>query len=194
MLAAPAPGLSQQRQRFFQGQREELRFGLEAAVLVFGLAHRCLRQVRTEPPVANRDLRPVRRIDSHRPRQREQLQGVVERDRLGCVMAQQRCRPGALVDLVGPPHRDVGAEAARPHDDVEARVGVGAQHALGGFVEQRECSFDRQLVGRKIVGQRPGGVAASKVRAESAHPGDHRLTLVVDADGNAVDLRRVDVC
>ena len=109
-------------------------------------------------------------------------------------MAEQRGRAGALVDLVGPAHRYVGAEPAGSHDDVECRVRIGAEHAFGGLFQQFERSLDRQLVGREIVGQGPGGVSAPQVRAEAPHSGDHRLSIGVEADGDAVDLRRVDVC
>ena len=117
----------------------------------------------------------------------------MQRHGLRRLTRQQRGSAGPVVGLVGTSHRDVRAEASGPHDDVEAACRIGAQHPFGGRSEQLECAFDGELVGREVVGQRPGGVAAPQVRPEASHPRHHRFAFAVGTDGDAVDLGRVDI-
>src|SRR2546421_432374 len=190
LLFAPAVllGLGEQGLRPLDGDREDLVLGLEAAALL------ALLQVGAVATVVGGDLVTVG-VGAHLPRQSQQLERVLERNRVEAHGRQQRRGLRLLLTVDELAQLDVRPVATVAGDHVEPRLRVLAEHlrALGGTSEQLDGEINGELVGRDVVGERRALVVAFEVRAELADPHVDRPALVVLADLDRVDLARVDL-
>ena len=186
-LPAAALGLGQERERARDVDGEQVLFLLEAATIL------AAGDVGTVPAVLRRDLDPLG-IGADDPGQRQQLQRVFEGEILGALRAQQG-RGLGLVPVVGVlAELDVGAEPAVLEEHLEAGVRVDAQQPVATRrVEHLDRLLEGHLVGRHVLGNVAGLVLALEVGTEAADADRDLVSFAVLAEGEGVDLARVDL-
>ena len=99
---------------------------------------------------------------------------------------------GVVVDLT---ELDIGTEPTVLDEDRLERLGILAELAIvARGLDELNRPFDRELVGRDVVGNRsPLIVAALYIGPIAADPADDHLAVGIDADRDAVDSASVDL-